>query len=149
MAAHIRKQVRDYVVALLKTAATTAGNNVFSGRMLPLQNVELPAVKVDTLVENIQTLSIGVVRRLDRSLDLQIQMLVKKFKTYNDDIDELSRQIEVSLAGDNTLGGLVKYVNPSSFSMRFDEKSEYPAAEADMIFRVFYVTPINAPDTAA
>ena len=149
MAFHLRRQVRDYVVALLKAAATTAGNNVFSGRMLPLQNTELPAIKVDTLNESDDTISMGAVRRIGRSLDLQVQVLAKKFATYNDDIDELARQIEVALANDNTLGGLVKYINPASFNMHFDEKSEYPAAEGELIFRVYYVAAINAPDVAA
>lgn len=149
MAAHVRKQIRDYVRALLAAAGTDAGSNVFAARVHTLQSGELPAILVDTTAGGeIRAGSLGGVDRyVERALILTIGVAVKSVSGYQDTLDEIYKDIETALAADNGLGGLCKYVQPTAEpEVSLDAESDRPVARAEMPFEVFYVTALNAPD---
>lgn len=150
MGDHVRKQIRDRVKTLL-TGLTTTTSNCYASRVKPLQDAELPAVLVDTLEagEIRPGSAFGAGRVLERALPLTISVAVKQTDNYQDTLDQIYKEVEIALAGDNTLGGLAKYVQPSSEpAADLSGEGEKPIATGRMTFEVVYLTALNAPDQA-
>jgi len=150
MADHVRKQIRHRAKTLL-TGLTTTGANAFASRVKPLQDAELPALLIDTLESgDIRAGSaFGAGRILERSLPLTISAAVKQNDTYQDTLDQIFKEVEIALAGDNTLNGLCKYVQPGGEpAVELSGDGEKPIATGRMIFEVVYLTALNAPDVA-
>lgn len=148
MADHVRKQIRDRVKALL-TGLTTTTTNAFASRVRPLQDAELPAVLIDTIEpgEIRAGSAFGSGRLIERSLPLTVGVAVKQSDGYQDTIDQIYMEVEVALAGDNTLNGLAKYVMPTGEpAVELSGEGEKPLAIGRMNFEVVYITPLNAPD---
>lgn len=149
MADHVRKQIRAAARTLLAAAATDAGANVFASRVHALQSAELPAILVDTKDggEIRPGSAFGAGRYLERAVVLTVGVVVKAVSGYQDTLDEIYKDIEVALAGDNSLGGVCKYIQPAGEpSVEIDGEGDRPVARAEMPFEVFYVTALNAPD---
>lgn len=149
MADHVRKRIRASLKTLL-TGLTTTSANCFASRLTPLADNELPAVLVDTLeAGEIRAGSIGgSARLLERALPVTVSVAVKESDGYQDKLDQIYKEIEVAIAGDNTLGGLAKYVQPSGEpAVELSGDGEKPIATGRMTFEVLYVTALNAPDT--
>lgn len=150
MADHVRKQIRDRVKTLL-TGLTTTTTNVFASRVTTLQDAELPAVLIDTTEsgEIRAGSAFGPGRLLERSLQLSIGVAVKQNSGYQDTLDTIYAEVEVALAGDNTLNGLAKYVQPvSEPAVELSGDGEKPIATGRMTFEVVYITALNAPTQA-
>ncbi len=148
MADHVRKQIRDRVKTLL-TGLTTTTTHAFASRVDPLTDADLPAVLIDTLDPgDIRAgSSFGAGRLLERSLPLTIGAAVKLADGYQDQIDQIYLEVERALAGDNTLNGLCKYVQPSGDpAVELSGEGETPVATGRMNFEVVYITALNAPD---
>lgn len=147
MADHVRKQIRAAAVSTLAGLATT-GANVFESRPAnrPLQGNELPGLLVDLAGEDITRGSMGVRGINERTAVLRVRVVVKEVDSYADTLDQIIKEVEIALAGNQTLGGLCKYVQPVSIDVDLDGETERPVASADMNFEVLYYTALDAPD---
>lgn len=146
MANHIRKQIRAAAVTAL-TGLTTTGSRVYDSRVYPMQDAQLPGLRIDTADEQIAIGSMGVGRLHERSLDLVVQACVKENTTYNDTIDTIIKEVEVAIAANQGIGG-AKYVQLKSINVANAGEGEKPVAVATMTFEVFYITALGAPDVA-
>ena len=148
MAAHVRKQIRDAAVTALTGLATT-GARVFASRVYPLQDDDLPALRVDTNNEDVDSESIIANRVLDRELQVLVQACVKQNATYNDTIDQIIQEVEVALStlAAQTMAG-AKSVQLQRIEVVLAGEAEKPVAVATMLFAVPYHTALNAPDVA-
>lgn len=146
MADHIRKQIRTAAVAALTGLATT-GANVFSSRVYPLQDAELPALRISNPAEAIEPASMGGANRyLERSLTLEVQACVKQVTGYEDVVDQIAKEVEVALANNNTLGNLAKWIVPRGIETELTGEGDKPISVATLRFEVLYYTALNAPD---
>lgn len=148
MASHLRKQIRDAAKTALTGLATT-GANVFASRVYPLQTSELPGLLIDTGDETIETGSLGGANRhIERTLLLEVQAVLRADSGYDDTADQITKEVEQALAANNSLGGLVKYVQPRSIATELSDEGEQPTVRRTLAFDVLYYTALNAPDVA-
>ena len=148
MADHVRKQIRARLLSVL-TGLTTTTSNVFASRVTPLADSELPAILVDTLEsgEIRAGSAFGPGRLLERSLTVTIGVAVKQTSGYQDTLDQIYKEVEIAIAGDNTLNGLAKYAQPMAEpAVELSGEGEKPIAAGRMNYEVVYVTALDAPD---
>lgn len=149
MADHVRARIRAALVTLLTDCNDEVGRNVFSGRARPLQDEQLPALDIDNLRGGqitAETLG-GANRFLSREPIMTLAVNVKKGEGYLELIDTIYKDIEVTLAGDNTLGGLCKYIVPYAEPViDVSGEGERIVARAEQQFLILYYTALNAPD---
>ena len=150
MADHVRKRVRDAAKTLLSGASIEVGPNVFTSRVDPLQDAELPAIKLTTPEETSTILAHGVMsgkRKVERTLMLKAEICVKQVSGYEDTADEIAKDVEIAIAGDNTLGGLCKHIQLTGTVTELAGEGERPIARTTLSFEVYYITALDAPDT--
>ena len=146
MADHVRKQIRAAAKTAL-TGLTTTGANAFASRVYPLQDANLPALKITTPDESSNLASMGMSNRyVERTMILQVEGSVKELVNYEDTCDQIAKEVETALANNNTLGGLCKYIQIRSTSTKSSGEAEKPTAVITMMFDVHYFTTLNAPD---
>lgn len=155
---HLRKQIRHALVALLTDANTDVGDHVYTGRALPLDDGELPAIEVGVgLAEGRRDggridsdEASDPTRLLDRRPVLVVAVTVKRNDGYLDAIDGIYADVEKTIAEDNTLGGLCAYIAPAGEpGVYVAKEGERTVARAEMPFEIRYITAFNAPDAPA
>ena len=144
---HVRKQIRAAAATAL-TGLTTTGANVFPSRVYPMQDADLPGLRIYTNDEQIENEELGAGRTRERSLDLVVEACVKAATGYDDTADQIQKEVEIALDGDNTLGGLAKYIEPRQVQNALAGEGEKPIALRRIVFEVFYQTAMGAPDVA-
>lgn len=146
MTTHIRKQIRAAAVTAL-TSLTTTGMRVYDSRVYPMQEAQLPGLRIDTADEQVQIESMGVDRVQERTLQLIVQACVKENTTYNDTLDTIMKEVEIAIAANQGIGG-AKYVQLKSINVATVGEGDKPVAVGTMIFDVLYYTTLSAPYTA-
>jgi hypothetical protein len=155
---HLRAQIRAALVALLANVNTDVGDHVFTGRVMPLRDGQVPAIDIDIArAENrqdggrIDSDAISdPTRLLQRHPTLAIAVSVKNSDGYLDAVDAIYADIEAAVAGDNTLGGLCMRITPvGEPGVMLDGSGEKIVARAEMPFEVECATLFNAPTRAA
>ena len=147
MAFHVRRQIRDKVVTVL-TGLTTTGSNVFASRVYPLSDSNLPALLIYTNTEESEPQVIGTNRLISRTLSVSIECYVKQSTNFENVTDEISKEVEIAIAADTTLNGLVKDCYIESTSTELNSEGETPLAVATLIFLTNYYVKEQAPDVA-
>lgn len=142
---HVRKTIRAAAVTAL-TGLTTTGTKVFDSRVYPMQDAELPGLRVDTADEAISVTDVAGTA-LERNLELVVQACVKQNTTYNDTIDTIIKEVEVAVSNNQTMGG-AKAVLLKAIHVELSGESEKPIAVATLTFDVPYYTAQGAPSVA-
>lgn len=148
MTDHVRKQIRDAAVTAL-TGLTTTTTNVKNSPVHPLQEADLPALRIFTPQESVQLLTMGSNRKRERLCTLVVEACVKVATGYANTIDTIAKEVEIALDATSTLGGLCTYVEPRGFEEDQDGRGDKPVAVGRMTFEVLYYTRKGAPETAA
>lgn len=149
MADHLRQQIREAVGTLIRDGDTDAGTNVHETRVFNLENTKLPAVNVYTSEDNIVNTTLSVPRTQIRIIDLTIECYAMGLSTSVDDsIDQLTKQVEILLMADVTLGSLVKDVKLKATKLDFDGEGKQIVGMAALSYEVTYAVIENRPDVA-
>ena len=142
---HVRKQIRDAAIVLL-TGLTTTGARVKNSPALPMQDADLPGLRVYTQTEQSQTL---IQKTRERHLMLVVEACVKATSGYADTVDLIATEVETALDGNSRLGGLCIAVAPVGFEEDQDAGGEQTVAIGRMRFEVLYHTAKGTPGAAA
>lgn len=145
--AHVRKQIRDKVAALLSANVSLVKRRVYTTRVHPLNDTNLPAISVYTGSESSDRLQAGVTDMI-RELSLEIDCYVRETSSFDDDVDAIAVQVEEAMAGNFTLDGLAKFTVLTSTQIQFDGDADQILGIAKLTYSVRYVTPINDVETA-
>ena len=145
--AHVRKQIRDQIAATLRSGVSNVRRRVFSSRVYPLTEGDLPAVSVYGGVEVSSLLNIGT-RDMMRNLTMNIDAYIRVTETFDDDIDAICVQIEEAMAGDFKVNGLAKDAILTSTEIDFSGDTEQPIGVARLTYNVRYVTAIDDAEAA-
>lgn len=148
MADHLRKRIRSATATTL-TGLTTTASRVYTSRAYPLQDANLPALRITTPSEQSEMVSMGIGNRtVQRTMTLQVDAVVKSVSGFEDTCDQIAKEVEIALANDNTLGGLCKYIQLRSTATEISGEAEKPIAVTTMLFDVLYLASLNAPDVS-
>ena len=145
--AHVRKQIRDKVASILKSNVGLVKRRVYTTRVHPLNDTNLPAISVYTGSETSQRMNLGVTDVI-RQLALEIDVYVRETSKFDDDVDAIAVQVEEAMADNFTLDGLAKFVVLTSTQIQFDGDADQILGVAKLTYSVEYVTPIDDVETA-
>ena len=145
--AHVRKQIRDKVASILKSNVGLVKRRVYTTRVHPLNDTNLPAISVYTGSETSQRMNLGVTDVI-RELALEIDVYVRETSKFDDDVDAIAVQVEEAMAGNFTLDGLAKFVVLTSTQIQFDGDADQILGIAKLTYSIRYVTAINDVETA-
>lgn len=138
---HPREIIRKTVQDILLNGDTLAGKNIFMNKMIHPQSDCLPAVIIYTMSESIEELD-QAPRRQKRELQLQLEVLsaVDRESPNNDQLDQLTWQIEILLADDDDWNKTINRQELSQVRMEFREQGDRPIGAALMTYDVEYIT---------
>ena len=145
--AHARQQIREAVGTAL-ASLTTTGANVFESRVYELAQDDLPALRIYTNSEgDIEGLQLGDPIQQRRNLELVVEGVARATSDMDDTLDDIAEEVEVALAADITLGGLVHSVYIDNTEIEMSAEGDQPVGVARMTFAVDYTVNSNAPGT--
>lgn len=144
---HVRQQIRAAMATLL-TGLTTTGARVHVNRARPIADAALPALVVRTRDENVDALTLNHPGVLVREMELEVEILASGASAA-DTIDTALAEVEVAVAGDATLAGLLKMpMQFRSVAAQYDDETSPPLAALSARFIATYSTLADAPETA-
>jgi len=149
---HFRKSIRDKAASLL-TGLTTTGANVFSGRVAPLAETELPGLVV---VPGAESADFGP-EIGGASVERNLQLIVIAEAIGNDGLfdtlDTIAGEVETALFAPLTdsLDGLAMVVGPPETQMTVSDRegSSERIGTMRMVFPVRYRTSMIDPTVQA
>jgi hypothetical protein len=145
--AHVRQQIRDRIVSVLKSNALLVRRRVFSSRVYALTEKDLPAITVYTGSEASALQTIGL-KTSARVVSVEVDIYVRATNNFDNDVDAIAVQIEEAIANDFTVNGLAKSAVLASSEINFSGEAEQPIGSAKLTFDVRYDTAINDVETA-
>lgn len=145
--AHVRRQIREALAALVTGLATT-GSRVYQSRVYPLGDSNLPCLLVNTDDESIETLTTGATPMQERRLTVQVRAVAKESSSLDDTLDQIMAEVEAALGAAGVLSTLAKSITLSGLRVEMDDALEKPVGVASMEYQISYYTASNAPQTA-
>lgn len=134
-----RKNIRESVVTILKSAETTAGERVYGNRSRTVWKTELPAILVFSREEESKPYVMGE-KPLKRALQLVIQAEVEGTGEIIDDtLDELADQMEDAMKADPTLGDLSTDSTLLQTQIEVSSEGERPYGAIRLTYEVTYI----------
>lgn len=144
---HIDKQVRDAAATLL-TGLTTTGARVYKSRAYPLQDADLPGLRIYVDSSDITVDTIGGANRIQqRNIVLTIEFVGKAIASYDDNADASKLEIETALANANTISSTVKYAQLRRIETERDATGEQVVIITTLTYECLAYTAMNAPGT--
>jgi len=147
MTDHIRQQIRDRIVTNV-TGLSTTGARVYRSRVYPLNADTMPALLVYTKTEDSEIDVMGSPGVLNRLVNIAIEGYVRNITVYDNKIDDICKEVETAMAGDQTINGLAKNSFLSSTEIEYTGEGDQPIGVVTMNYVVQYRTATNAPQTA-
>ena len=144
---HVRQQIRDRFATLLTSGVSLVSSRVYSSRVYPLTQANLPALTIYTGSERSGLQTMGV-KTLSRTANIMVDAYVRSTANVDDTIDSICVQVEEAIASDYTLNGIAKNTVLISTDIDFSGEAEQPVGIARLTFSVLYVTSINDVETA-
>jgi hypothetical protein len=126
--AHQRKQIRDAVLARLRTdLVSDFADRIYGNRFRTLFPQNLPALLVYTAADpETAEISVEAPREYKRTLRLSIEIVVKADDSLDDALDALAEKVENSVFKDETFGGTCADTILSETAMDLLSEGEKP-----------------------
>jgi hypothetical protein len=147
VANHLRRQIRE-ALATVVTGLSTTGARVYQSRVVQLEANELPGLKVFTGSEAVEVIDIGSNPLQERNLTVTVTAIAKAVSDLDDTLDQIIKEVEIAVASNNTLSGLVKDVVFTGSDVDMNADAEMPTGQAVLTFNANYYTRAQAPDVS-
>ena len=144
--AHLRQSIRERIGTLV-TGLSTTGSNVFQSRVYPVEDASLPCLLVYTTSEESEVTEIASPRPMTRFLNVIVQGVVGA-TTPDDTLDDISKEVEVALAGDVSINNLANNSFLSSTTIEFNAEGAKPIGSVMLNYVVEYRNVDNNPESA-
>jgi len=138
-----RREIRKYVVSLLKRKRTDAEDRVTGNRSLPAWEEHLPVINVYTRGEDLTEWA-QAPREMLRNLRLVCECIVsgKTEEEVADALDTMTEDVEAIMSQDDTLGDRCEDILLTDVEFEWQEGGERPLASARLIWNCKYMTPM-------
>lgn len=142
---HVRKQLRDAVIAALNSNVAALGNRAEGVRGF-MRNLErLPAAEVSTPGEQVEGETMDGV--LARNIELVVTLYVAG-DAVEDQCDALAVETEKAIYADADVMGMVSDITPESMSFEMQGEGEKRIARMEMSWAAVVQTLEDDPETA-
>lgn len=143
---HVRKQVRDALVATVTGLATTA-SRVFNS--YPYDAQETDSLYVYATDEEISVDNMGRPITQSRKLALRVEGFTKgEPEAVADKLDQIAVEVEHAIYANPTLNGLVQDIDLNDTEINFSGDGDAPAGGIRLTYVATYRTKENAVETA-
>ena len=142
MTTYSRLQVLSNLTTLLSNIPNVT---IYKNNLYPVLN--LPCIVVVPTQETITYPTMGKPRLQERTLNVEITVIVKTSGDYETELNSLQSNVESAIYNSNNLSGLVKLWNLTSIEIDYNDELEKPLAAAKMTFEFIYRTLENTVDT--
>lgn len=139
--AHQRKVIRKAIANALVTAATAAEGRVYASRAIPLRRLDLPAIAVYTLTEEVTEDSAATApRELERQLSVVIECwaAAAQYQLIDDVLDDLAEEVEAAMHADPYFGDACGDSILSSTEIELDDSGDRLLGLARLTYAVTY-----------
>lgn len=143
---HVRKQLRDAVVAEL-TGLTTTGSRVFTARVYPLQDAELPCLLINTVSETAEALELSHPGIVGRAIRVEVEGLVRGVSGLADTLDTIAEEVETALGSPVTVSGKSVILDYAGAEIQFSGETDKPGGSVILRFDTTLYTQSSAPGT--
>ncbi len=143
---HAREQIRDAIASEL-IGLTTTRKNVFTSRVHPITDNELPCLLVFTRAEASTLITMGQPRRIERDLTVMIVGCVKMNTAYDDKLDKIAVEVEQAIYNSASLKATLHDIFLSDTEIELTGEAEKPVAMISMSYVAKYHTLENTPET--
>ncbi len=143
---HARQQLRDAVVTAVTGLATT-GTSVFTGRVYPMQESELPALVVNTIAESAEPQTLDFDTVVLRTVTVEIRGHARATADLADVLDGIAEEVETALAGMVTVGGTSVALEYAGAQIDFSGDVDQPVGWVAMRWTAQLYTLSSAPGT--
>lgn len=147
MADHVRQQIRERIATTV-TGLSTTGSRVYQSRVYPMANANMPGLLIYSNAEDSEIDAMGSTGVSNRTLSIAIEGYVKDTTEFDDKIDDICKEVETAMAGDQKINGLAKNSFLQSTEIEFTGDGEKPIGVVTLNYVVQYRTATNAPDVA-
>lgn len=150
MADHLTKQIRDRIIAILKTPGLpTTGQNVFKSGAYALSRNALPGLIVTLSSEAIAPSTAPAPRKMERSLNVNVEIILESDPADDeDDIDgptsQILKEVEVALA--MPVSGPWTSLTERGVVRTTDSSSQRPVGRAMIVYQALYYAREDQPD---
>ena len=144
--AHLRQSIRERIATDV-TGLSTTGSNVFQSRVYPVEDASLPCLLVYTTSEESEVTEMASPRPMTRFLNVIVQGVVGA-TTPDDTLDDISKEVEVALAGDVSINNLANNSFLSSTTIEFNSDGAKPIGTVMLNYIVEYRNLDNNPESA-
>ena len=144
--AHLRQQIRERIATDV-TGLSTTGSNVFQSRIYPVEDGSLPCLLVYTTTEDSEVTEMASPRPMTRILNVVIQGIVGATQP-DDSLDNISKEVEVVMAGDVNKNSLADSSYLSSTEIEVNADGAKPIGVVRLNYVVEYRNVDNNPETA-
>lgn len=150
MADHLRKQIRAAAVTAL-TSLTTTTTHVYSGRVSPLAETELPALLVFLNVDETTEGAYNSGATVDHSAMLRVEAVCKGNDEAVDTLDQIAAEVETALFANSAFLALLMVTpSPPTAQLSIDEPVEglgLRLGSLTMVFPIMFRTRLGDPTT--
>jgi hypothetical protein len=145
MADHLHKQIRSAVATKL-TGLTTTSARVYTNRLQPMSEANLPGLRLYLDEEQAAGITLHQPQMQERTLTLVVEGCAKAVNGLDDVLDQISKEVEIALATGITVSGQALDVYYSG--MNFDNQlADKPFGVKRMTFSIPFTAMSNAPDS--
>lgn len=141
---HARQLIRDKICAILEVIPDV---EVINSRAYAM--VALPVISVYTQSESSRSenVTIGAPRRYSRTLAVSIAIAVTESMQADEMADVYAGQVEIMMAADVTLGGMVTDSELTQTDTEVDGSGEKPIFMTRLTYEMWYRTTADDPGT--
>ena len=135
---HARQLIRE-AIATAVTGLTTTGTDVFTNRVHPYGDDDLPNISIYAAREPETVEDDGEMGPYQlRILPIDIVARVKTTTELDDQLDDICAEVETALTGSATVKALVKDIRLISTEISLDGEGEKPVGSASMVWQIIY-----------
>lgn len=150
---HVRQQLRAGLVTAL-TGLTTTGTSVEAATPWPTWASDLPALRIFTPAEAVETSGLGLARKLRRAITVEIRAKARGLTVANT-LDTVCAEVETALVAALVAArpaalafGAAQDIRLETTEIEIDAAAEQPTGEAVMTWTAYVHCASGSPETA-
>lgn len=143
---HARQQLRDAIVTAVTGLALT-GSRVYTARVYPAQDTELPHLEVNTVDEEADAVSIHGPAVVERIVSIEIAARARATSAVAATLDTMAEQVETALGSAVSVSGKSIALTYQGATIQFSGEADQPIGAAVLRYQAVLYTAANAPGT--
>jgi alpha-L-arabinofuranosidase len=143
---HVRQSLRSAVVAAV-TGLTTTGSRVYTAKVYPAQDGELPCLVVNTVAEAVTQQDIGLPGIIERRVTVEVVGMVKATSGMANTLDTIAEEVETAVGSGVSVSGANIELAYEGSDIQFSGDTDQPVGTISLRFAATLYSLSSAPGT--